>query len=99
MTASGELYQAWYLGLAIAAAVVVLAAILLLRIIFLARRIAGLARTACEIVQQIDTNTRPIWSLITTYSVAEDLLAGARAIERNASAIAEAASHGSTGTA
>ena len=99
MTASAELYQAWYLGLAIAAVVIVLAAILLLTIIFLARRIGGLAHTACEIVQQIDANTRPIWSLTTTNSVAEDLLAGGRAIERNASTIAEAASHGRTGTA
>ena len=89
-----DLYQAWYLGLAIAAVVVVLAAILLLAIIFLARRIARLAGTALEVVRQIDANTRPIWSISTTNGVAEDLLAGARAIERNAWAIADAASHG-----
>ena len=93
MTASHDLYQAWYVGLAIAAVVVVLAAILLLTIIFLARRIARLARTAHAVVQQIDINTRPIWSLTATNDVAHDLLEGAKAIERNASAIAEAATH------
>lgn len=94
MTASSELYQGWYIGLAIAAVVVTLAAILLLTIIFLARRIARLARTALDVVQQIDANTRPIWSISTTNAVAESLLGGAHAIERNVWAIAEAASHG-----
>ena len=93
MAVSIQSHPGWLFAVAIAAVVAVLAAILLLTIIVLARHIARLARTALGAVQQIEANTRPIWSISATNIVAEDLLAGAQAIERNAWAIAEAASH------
>lgn len=81
------------ISLAVAALVVAIAGALLLTIIFLAHRIGRLARTAVEVVRAIDANTRPVWSIAATNQVADELLKGARAIDRNACAIAETLSH------
>ena len=89
MTAQ-EIYQWWFIWLAIAGTIVVAAAALLITIIVLARRIATLATTALGVVEQIEQHTKPIWQLNATNKVAKDLLAGARAIEGNAGAIAGA---------
>ena len=85
--------QTWVISLALAALVVAIAAALLLTIIFLARRIGRLARTALGVVQAIDANTRPVWSIAATNQAAGDLLEGARAIDRNAWAVVDALSH------
>ena len=82
-----EIYQWWFIWLAIAGIIVVAAAALLITIILLARRIAALAGTALEVVEQIEQNTKPIWQLNATNKVAKDLLVGAKAIEGNAGAI------------
>ena len=82
-----EIYQWWFIWLAIAGAVVVAAAALLIAIILLARRIAALAATALAVVGEIEQNTKPIWQLNATNKVAKDLLGGAKAIEGNAGAI------------
>ena len=82
-----EIYQWWFIWLAIAGTIVVAAAALLITIILLARRIAALAGTALEVVEQIEQNTKPIWQLNATNKVAKDLLVGAKAIEGNAGAI------------
>lgn len=89
MTAQ-EIYQWWFIWLAIAGTLVVAAAALLVTIIVLARRIATLATTALGVVEQIEQHTKPIWQLNATNKVAKDLLAGARAIEGNTGAIADA---------
>lgn len=83
----------WILGFALAAVVVVVVAALLLGIIWQCQRIVRLARTGLEVVQQIDLNTRCIWSLGETGAVAGRLLDGASSIERNAAAIVRAVSH------
>lgn len=85
-----EIYQWWFVWLAIAGTIVVAAAALLITIILLARRIATLAGTALAVVEEIEQNTKPIWQLNATNKVAKDLLVGAKAIEGNAGAIAAA---------
>lgn len=82
-----EIYQWWFVWLAIGGIIVVAAAALLITIILLARRIAALAATALAAVEEIEQNTKPIWQLNATNKVARDLLAGAKAIEGNAGAI------------
>jgi hypothetical protein len=85
----------WTLGFATAAVVVAVVAALLLAIIWQCQRIIRLSRTGLAVVEEIDRNTRCIWSLRETHAVAGRLLEGADAIERNAAAIAHAVSHGS----
>lgn len=85
-----EIYHWWFIWLAIGGALVVAAAALLITIIVLAHRIAGLAGTALTVAGEIEHNTRPIWQLTATNSVAAQLLAGAQAIGANAEAIAGA---------
>ena len=82
-----QMYEWWFLWLAVAGVIVVAAAALLITIVLLARRIAALAATALEVVEGIEQNTKPIWQLNATNHVARDLLAGAQAIEGNATAI------------
>jgi uncharacterized membrane protein YqjE len=85
----------WILGFSVAALVVVIVAVLLLGIIWQCQRIARLARTGLAVVEQIDGNTRCIWSLRQSRAVAGHLLEGAGAIERNAAAIVDAVSRSS----
>jgi hypothetical protein len=85
----------WTIGFAAAAVVVVVVAALLLAIIWQCQRIIRLSRTGLAVVEEIDRNTRCIWSLRETRAVAGRLLAGAEAIEGNAAAIVQAVSHGS----
>jgi HAMP domain-containing protein len=83
----------WVVGFVVAAVVVVIVAALLLGIIWQCQRIIRLARTAHEVVQQIDSNTRCIWSLGETGAVAGRLLGVATSIERNAGSIVRAVNH------
>jgi len=89
-----EIYQWWFLWLGIGAALVVAAAALLITILALAHRIAVLARTALAVVEEIQSDTEPIWKLGTTNQVAGDLLGGAEAIRDNAVAITSVLTHG-----
>jgi hypothetical protein len=89
---STQIYQWWAIWLVIAGVIVVAAAALLITIVLLARRIAALAATALEVVEQIEQNTKPIWQLTATNEVAGRLLDGARAIEANGGAVAGALS-------
>lgn len=88
-----EIYRWWFLWLAIGGVLVVAAAALLITIVVLARRIAKLAGTALAVADDIEQNTKPIWQLTATNSVAMQLLAGARAIRANAEGIAAALTH------
>ena len=89
---ANEIYQWWFIWLAIGGAIVVAAAALLITIIVLAHNIATLAETAIEVVLEIEVNTKSIWELNTSKKVAGDLLDGATAIEDNAGAILNALS-------
>lgn len=84
------LYSNWYIGLAIAVALILAAAILLLLVWNSARRILRLASAALGIVTQIKENTNSIWGLQQTNEVAVDILDGAKAIETHAGMVAEA---------
>lgn len=85
-----QIYFWWMVWLAIGGVIVVVAAALLITIILLARRIANLAQTAISVVDEIESNTKPIWQLNATNHVATQLLGGAKAILGNAGAIASA---------
>jgi len=88
----------WTLGFFLGLVVVLVVAILLVGILYQARRIRRLALAASEIVGDIDTNTRSIWALRDTNAVAGQLLEGARAIEGNCASIVDAVGQTHRGT-
>lgn len=83
----------WLIGFIGALAVVLIVALLLIGILLQALKIKRLALAASEIVLHIDENTRSVWALRKTAAVAGTILEGATAIDRNARAIVDAASH------
>lgn len=85
-----EFLDWWYLGLGIAAVVVVIVAVLVVAIIVTARQILANATRALAVANEIVANTAPIWELERTNRVAGQMLDGARAIETHAGQIAEA---------
>lgn len=85
-----EFLSRWYLGLGIAAVIVLLVAILVIAIILVARSILNTAAQALGIANQIVVKTQPIWELETTNAVAVELLEGAQAIETHAGQVAAA---------
>ena len=89
---ANEIYQWWFIWLAIGGGIVVAAAALLITIVVVAHKIAVLANTAIAVLVDIEANTKSIWELNTSKKVAGDLLGGATAIEDNAVAILNALS-------
>ena len=89
---ANEIYQWWFIWLAIGGGIVVAAATLLTTIVVVAHKIAVLANTALAVLLDIEANTKSIWDLNTSKKVANDLLGGATAIEGNAVAILNALS-------
>lgn len=83
-------YKEFYIGLAIAGAIVVIAATLLILILIAARRILKLANAALSIVTNIKQNTLSIWELQNTNHKAVDILNEADTILSNAGAVATA---------
>jgi hypothetical protein len=84
------LYAEWQTALIIAGVIIVAAAALLIMVWHSARRILKLAKTALNLVVEIKNNTRSIWELQQTNSVASDILEEAESIERNAGKVARA---------
>lgn len=89
---ANDIYQWWYIWLAIGTGIVVAAAVLLITIIALAHRIDELAKTAIDVLLEIETNTKSIWELNNSKKVAGELLDGATAIEDNAGKVLSALS-------
>ena len=85
-----EFLSRWYLGIGIAAVIVVLVAILVIAIILTARRILANATRALTVANEIVARTTPIWELERTNAVAVELLQGAQAIETHAGQVAAA---------
>ena len=85
-----QIYQWWFIWLAVAIVIVLAAALLLITIIILARQIANLAASALALVEEIEQNTKPIWQLNATNKTAHELLQGAQAIRTNATTIVDA---------
>ncbi|MBA4140210.1 MAG: hypothetical protein H0X70_06840 [Segetibacter sp.] len=83
-------YNEFYIALAIAGAIVVIAALLLILIGIAARRILKLANAALDIVVNIKQNTLSIWELQNTNHKAIDILNDADTILGNAGAVAQA---------
>lgn len=83
-------YKEFYIALAIAGAIVVIAATLLILIWMAARRILILANAALGIVINIKQNTMSIWELQNTNHKAVDILNEADTILSNAGAVATA---------
>ena len=86
----GDLLNYWYIGLAVTAVVVVIAAALLLAVLGAARSIDRGAAAALGLVQQIRANTQVIWALQDTNRVAAQLLGGAESILGHAGQVAQA---------
>jgi len=85
-----EFLSRWYLGIGIAAVIVLVVAILVIAIILTARSILSNATLALGIAKEIVVKTQPIWELETTNAVAVELLEGAQAIETHAGQVAAA---------
>jgi hypothetical protein len=83
-------YKEFYIALAIAGAIVVIAALLLILIWVAARRILKLANAALGIVVNIKQNTLSIWELQNTNHKAVDILNEADTILGSAGAVAQA---------
>lgn len=84
------LFFNWYIGLAIVAVVVVIAAVLLILVWQAAHRILTLAVAALDLVKQIRANTMIIWALEDTNKTALNILADARSIKNHGAAVAQA---------
>jgi hypothetical protein len=85
-----EYYNMFYIGLAIAGAIVLIAAVLLILILVAAKRILKLAGAALGIVVNIKQNTMSIWGLQDTNHTAIKILNEADTILSNAGAVATA---------
>ena len=85
-----EYYNHFYIRMAIAGAIVVIAAVLLILILVAAKRILKLAGAALGIVVNIKQNTMSIWELQNTNHKAVDILQDADTILSNAGAVATA---------
>ncbi len=85
-----QYYNEFYIGLAIAGAIVLIAAVLLILILIAAKRILKLANAALGIVINIKQNTLSIWELQNTNHIAVDISNEADTILNNAGAVAHA---------
>ena len=85
-----EYYNMFYIGLAIAGAIVLIAAVLLILILVAAKRILKLAEAALGLVVNIKQNTMSIWGLQDTNHTAVKILNEADTILSNAGAVATA---------
>ena len=77
----------WTIGFLAGAIVVLVVAVLLIGIIWQAKRILRLGNVAVAVVGEIDVNTRSVWALRNTNAVATQILEGASALDSNAAAI------------
>lgn len=85
-----QLLNSWFIGLGIAALVVVIAAALLLAVLNAAKSIERGAGAALGLVKQIRDNTQIIWALQDTNRTAFKLVGGAEAILKDAQEVAQA---------
>ena len=85
-----QLWSAWRMWMALAAAIIVVAAVLLIMIWRTARGIYAEALRALRAAEKIRESTNPIWALATTNEVAGKMLATVQHIEQNGGALAAA---------
>jgi hypothetical protein len=89
-TMDQQILTDWFIGLAVAAIIVVIAAALLIAVLTVARSIERGADVGLESVKKIRENTKIIWALQDTNQVALQLADGARSILNHASQVAQA---------
>lgn len=85
-----ELWASWQLWMIVATVVVLLAAGLLIAILWTAHRILAEAVRALKAVETIRGNTQSIWALESTNQVAEQILHSVQAIEQKGTALVQA---------
>jgi len=81
--------SAWSLGFTLGAAVVVVVAALLIGILLVARKIAGLAATALAVAAEIEKATNPIWAIGTANGTFEDIVRTVASVDRRVSSLAD----------
>lgn len=81
--------SAWNLGFALGGAVVVVVAALLIGILLVARKIAGLAATALAVASEIEKATTPIWAIGTANGTVEDIVRTVGSVDRRVSSLAD----------
>ena len=81
--------SAWNLGFALGGAVVVVVAALLIGILLVARKIAGLAATALAVAADIEKATNPIWAIGTANGTVEDIVRTVASVDRRVSSLAD----------
>ena len=85
-----ELYTTFYIGLAVAFVVVLVAAVLLILTQRAAQRILDLAVAALGLVKQIKENTMVVWALQDTNKTAVNILDSAESIRDHGALVANA---------
>lgn len=85
-----QLYTNWYLALAGAGVVVLIAAGLLIAVWMAARRILRLAGRALALVREIKANTESVWGLEKTNETATELREVSASIRDHAGGVARA---------
>ena len=80
----------WAVGFLLGLVVLVAVAALLVAILLVARNIERLAGQALGVAGEIETATRPIWSLADANDMIEDIAGTVRSIESQVGTIADA---------
>ena len=81
--------SAWNLGFTLGGAVVVVVAALLIGILLVARKIAGLAAAALAVAADIEKATAPIWAIGTANGTVEDIVRTVASVDRRVSSLAD----------
>lgn len=79
----------WTLGFTLGAVVVLVVAVLLISILVVARKIAGLASKALSVAGEIERATAPIWAIGTANSTVAETVRTVQSIEARAGAVAD----------
>lgn len=79
----------WGLGFGIGAAVVVVVAAVLITILAVAKKIAGLAATALAVAADIEKATNPIWAIGTANGTVEGIARTVKSVEGRVGTLAD----------
>ena len=78
----------WSFGFVVGSVIVLVVAILLIAILFVARNIRRLAAEALSVAGEIENATKPIWNVAAANKIVEDMAGTARSIESRVKTIA-----------
>jgi hypothetical protein len=80
----------WNLGFILGGAIVLIVAVLLIAILLVARNIRRLAAEALSAAGEIESTTKPIWSIGAANGIVKEVAGAARSIESRVKAISAA---------